>query len=671
MPVDAVDAVVTLDNLEAWVAAGWSIFPCHSIRDGACSCGKSDCGSPGKHPRTFNGVKGASKDIEVVLGWTRKFPACNWGMATGEPSGVVVFDIDVKKTNGFESFDALLVEAGITAPESFTVATGGGGRHIFFKAPDRHIRNRVNFRPGIDVRGDGGYVLLPGSNHISGRTYVLEQSTVLANLPDKLLSLLDSGTSTSNASTIADLTVDQFIEGVEEGERDDKLFKMACKLRRQMGDQRAAITLLVLTAAANSNPPFLEKDALRKIDQAFAQDHSDLIDLDNMPFAAINGELPDFLEDADPAFIRDVAKGVRAAEVRDSVARVRREKRIAKYGDAAAVDGFEFMFGEIAEDVPVWGDGDDLLWTEGGGLMIPSDQGLGKSFTAQQITLGRLGLGPGNLLGLTLHRLAEDKIIVYLALDRPRQIARSMARLFKTEAERAIARQRLRIWTKPVPVDVLGDTHAFADWLQDTFGSNIGDVIVDSVKDLTPANLSNGEVGQALDMAWKECRARGMSTLLLHHERKTGNDDSRANRLPSLDNIYGSVWLTSGMDSVLHIQGKQGANIVTYTHLKPIIELVDPIDAMHDQDKGRTHVIELTKKQGGPSADKVEQVFAFVANRSAGGEVVTAADVEAATGHAPASVRRYINTLLVKERIEEASPYVKATATPATYRAKP
>lgn len=659
-------------DLHDWVERGWAIFPCHSIRGGVCSCGNGDCDSPGKHPRTFNGVKGASKDLDVVLGWAKQFLGCNWGMATGRPSGVVVFDIDVKKDKGFESFDKLLVEAGISAPETFTVDTGGGGKHIFFKAPDRPVRNRVNFRPGVDVRGDGGYVILPGSNHISGAAYAVDQANDLAHLPDKLLTLLDSGTSvSSDSSVITDLSLDKFLLGVDEGQRDDVLFRYACRLRRKLGDERASITLLVLTAAANSNPPFSEKDALKKIEQAFKQDHSDLIDLDRMPFAAVNGELPDFLEDADPDFIRDVAKGVRTAEVRDSVARVRREKRVAKYGDAAAVDGFEFMFGEIAEDVPLWGDGDHLLWTEGGGLMIPSDQGLGKSFTAQQITLGRLGLGPGDLLGLTLHPLAQEKIIVYLALDRPRQIARSMARLFKTEEEREVARQRLRIWTKPVPVDVLGGTHAFADWLQETFGSNIGDVIVDSVKDLTPANLSNGEVGQALDMAWKECRARGMSTLLLHHERKTGNEDSRANRLPSLDNIYGSVWLTSGMDSVLHIQGKQGANMVTYTHLKPIIELVPPVDAMHDQDKGRTHVIELTKKPGGASADKIEQVFAFIENRSHGGEIVTAAEVETVTGHSSASVRRYINALVDKGRVEEASPYVKATATPATYCAKP
>lgn len=654
--------MITSEDIHDWLAAGWAIFPTHSIRDGACSCGRSDCDSPGKHPRLFNGVKGASRTPDVIEGWRRQYPDANWAMATGEPSGVVAIDIDIAK-GGESSWPALHDEFAIQRTRVHR--SGSGGYHVLLRAPHTATRNRVNFRPGIDIRGDGGYILLPGSNHVSGGVYEVEASDEMVTCPDALALAINAGSS----SPIADLSTDDLLAGVPEGSRDDALFRAACRWRRALGDNRAAVTLLVLEAARNCTPPFPEADALRKVEQAFMQDHSDDIDLSKVPFVAVNDALPEFLEELDPDLIRDVEKGVRAAEVRDLVARVRREQRVAKYGDSAAVDGYEFMFGEVAEDIPIWGDGDNLLWTEGGGLMIPSDQGLGKSFTAQQVVLGRLGLGPGHLLDLTIHRLAAEKSIVYLALDRPRQIARSMARLFNTDSEREVAQRRLKIWTKPVPIDILGDPHAFADWVQDTFGTDVGDVIVDSIKDLTPADLSKGDVGQSLDMAWKECRARGMSTLLLHHERKTGGDTSRANRQPSLDNIYGSVWLTSGMDSVLHIQGKQGANIVTYTHLKPIIELLDPIDAMHDQDRGRTEVIALTKKPGDPSADKVAQTLAVVTRGSVGGAVVTAADIVSVTGFSPASANRYVRTLLASGQIEEASPYVKATATPATYRA--
>ncbi|MWB98311.1 AAA family ATPase [Agromyces seonyuensis] len=384
-------------------------------------------------------------------------------------------------------------------------------------------------------------------------------------------------------------------------------------------------------------------------------------------FSLVNGELPAFLLELDADVLKAVEKGVMNAEVRELVARVRREKRVAKYGDAAATSGFDFMFGETASDIPIWGAGDDLLWAEAGGLMIPSDQGLGKSFTAQQVILGRLGFGPGHLLGQPIRPLREDRKVVYLALDRPRQIARSMARLFTSDEEQAAARERLGVWTKPIPIDILGDPYAFADWVQDTFGENVGDLVIDSVKDLTPANLSAGEVGQALDMAWKECRARGMSTFVLHHERKTGNEESRANRMPSLDNIYGSVWLTSGMDSILHIQGKQGDNLVRYTHLKAILNMLEPIDAVHDQENGRTDVIGLAKASNASDA-KVEQVYASIRSGSAGGAVTTAADIVQRTGIAKASVDRYVKKLVEAGRVVVASEYVKASATPATYR---
>jgi hypothetical protein len=659
--------MITRSDITQWIAAGWQVFPCHDIEDGACSCGKGGCTSQGKHPRIFNGVRGATADMQTIDRWLAEWPAANWAVATGHPSGIAVIDVDT--ANGKEGEAALarmLGELGLGEPDTFAVRTGSGGRHLYFRWEGGALRSRVNLRPGLDIRADGGYVLLPGSNHISGGVYTVERASPLARVPDMLARVI-AGPSES-ASPIAGVATDDLLAGVPEGSRDDALFRAACRWRRELGDNRAAVTLLVLEAARNCTPPFPEGDALVKVEQAFAQDHSDAIDLDRVPFLKVRGEMPDFLQEADPDLIRDVEKGVRAAEVRGLVARVRREQRVAKYGDSAAVDGYEFMFGEVAEDVPIWGDGDRLLWTEGGGLMIPSDQGLGKSFTAQQIVLGRLGLGPGHLLGLTLHKLAPEKSVVYLALDRPRQIARSMVRLFNTDAEREVAKQRLKIWTKTAPIDILGDSHAFADWLQDTFGTGIGDVIVDSVKDLTPADLSKGDVGQALDMAWKECRARGMSTLLLHHERKTGNDASRANRQPSLDNIYGSVWLTSGMDSVLHIQGQQGANIVTYTHLKPIIDLLDPIDAMHDQERGRTDVLGLTKKSGDPSSDKVAKTLAVIARETQGGAVVTATDVALATGISPASVNRYIKALLSSGQIEEASPYDRATATAATYR---
>lgn len=656
-----------MSELEAFTTRGWAIFPCHSVANGVCSCGDQGCSSPGKHPRIHNGVRGASKDPSQIRYWASNYPDANWALATGEPSGVWVLDIDAKK-EGEGNLAAWLYENHVALGDTRVVATGGGGYHYYFRNMDRLTpsKNRVNVLPGVDVRSTGGYVLLEGSSHASGIPYEVRRDGEILVAPDRLVGLTESGRGTASERSFN--APPTWTAGLPEGERDMGLFLRACSLRRRLNDDRSLVEWIILQAAENCDPPFPEDDALRKVEQAFAQDHTNFVDLNAVPFAAPDGELYDFLADLDPDMVEGIERAVKQAKIRTYAARVLREERVAKYGDSAALDGADFMFGEVATDVPIWGTGEDLLWVEGGGLMIPSDQGLGKSLTAQQIIAGRLGVGPAELLGLPIAPLDHGKVIVYLALDRPRQIARSMKRLFRTDGERNVAQTRLRIWTKPIPIDILGDPYAFADWIQDTFGDNVGDLIIDSVKDLTPVNLSNGEVGQSLDMAWKECRARGMSTLILHHERKTGNDESRANRQPSLDHIYGSVWLTSGMDSILHISGKQGENLVRYTHLKAIINMLDPIDAVHDQENGRTSVLSLAKSANSTDV-KVEQVYQVIEYGSQGGAVVTAADVVArATGVSKASVDRYIKRLLEAGRIVKVTEYDKASGTPATYR---
>ncbi len=64
----------------AYAARGWSVFPVHSLRDGICTCGKPDCDSPGKHPRTKNGHKDASIDEQQIRAWWTQHPDANIGI---------------------------------------------------------------------------------------------------------------------------------------------------------------------------------------------------------------------------------------------------------------------------------------------------------------------------------------------------------------------------------------------------------------------------------------------------------------------------------------------------------------------------------------------------------------------------------------------------------------
>ena len=144
---------------------GWHLLPVHSIDNGQCTCGRS-CGSPGKHPRTRHGLKDATNDSHQIAAWDRKWPMCSWAVRTGAESGIVVIDVDVHK-DGFQSWEQLAgTDSGL---ETVTAISGSGGRHFYFKHPGRHVSNSVSkLGAGIDVRGDNGYVVLPGSSHLEG-----------------------------------------------------------------------------------------------------------------------------------------------------------------------------------------------------------------------------------------------------------------------------------------------------------------------------------------------------------------------------------------------------------------------------------------------------------------------------------------------------------------------
>ncbi len=157
------------DAARYYAGLGWPVIPLHAIFGGSCTCGREDCASPGKHPRTPHGLKDASVDPDIIASWWRKWPAANVGVVTGAGSGLVVLDIDPRH-GGDKSLTELTWLHG-ELPETVEAATGGGGQHLFFMHPGEPIRNRANIQPGIDVRGDGGYVVVAPSVHVSGGAY--------------------------------------------------------------------------------------------------------------------------------------------------------------------------------------------------------------------------------------------------------------------------------------------------------------------------------------------------------------------------------------------------------------------------------------------------------------------------------------------------------------------
>lgn len=172
-----------LDAALQLAARGVPIIPLHSIRNGRCTCPKPDeCAqekSPGKHPRIKTGRNhrgAATTDPATIEKYWNKWPDANVGIVTGH--GLAVVDLDGVK--GARTLAALVAQ---NSPLPLTLqAKSGrldGGRHLYY-------RIKGELRPtsgdGLDLRADGGLVVVPPSMHLSGRRY--EWVKPLQNIAD-------------------------------------------------------------------------------------------------------------------------------------------------------------------------------------------------------------------------------------------------------------------------------------------------------------------------------------------------------------------------------------------------------------------------------------------------------------------------------------------------------
>jgi hypothetical protein len=125
----------------------------------------------GKVPRTEHGSKEATTDTVQLRRWWMRWPTAGIGIACG--SGLMVVDVD-PRNGGDDTFDALVDFHG-PLPETVHCLTGGGGHHYYFAVPDgaRFPKKRG---VGIELQGEGAYVVAPPSTHPNGRRYAWEDS---------------------------------------------------------------------------------------------------------------------------------------------------------------------------------------------------------------------------------------------------------------------------------------------------------------------------------------------------------------------------------------------------------------------------------------------------------------------------------------------------------------
>jgi hypothetical protein len=177
------------------------------------------CVERGKEPAIHNSFKSATTDPNIISGWWRRFDL-NIAIATGPNSGIWVLDVD--DDEGEATLRKLEAAFGPLPPT--VEAITGNGRHLYWRWPTGiEIRNTQcrDDMPGLDVRGDGGYVMAPPSIHPAGRAYAwsVDSTDQFADAPGWLIDLVTRKRRGANKPAATPETWRTFIGEAVEGSR--------------------------------------------------------------------------------------------------------------------------------------------------------------------------------------------------------------------------------------------------------------------------------------------------------------------------------------------------------------------------------------------------------------------------------------------------------------------
>lgn len=216
-------ATSTPDMLAAaleYARKGWPVFPLHEPVGGGCSCRTPNCDDIGKHPRTEHGKNDATTDEKLIHSWWTKWPNANIGLWCRD---FVVVDVDPQHGGDISMEGLFATKADRHGFETLEANTGGGGKHYVFKAPGFPVSSSAIAR-GVDIKAEGGYIVVEPSLHRSGRRYQwVDIDQAPQAIPAWLLAELKAKSAVGRPLEIPDV--------IPEGLRNATLHKLACSLR--------------------------------------------------------------------------------------------------------------------------------------------------------------------------------------------------------------------------------------------------------------------------------------------------------------------------------------------------------------------------------------------------------------------------------------------------------
>jgi hypothetical protein len=227
----------------AYTARGWSVIPLQQR---------------GKRPLlpSWSEYQSQRASEEEIREWWTRWPDANVGVVTGQVSGLIVLDLDGPGAVNFAKRHGV--------PPT-VVASTGKGWHVYFQHPGQPVQNAAALDgvKGLDVRGDGGYVVAPPSVHPSGRVYQWAKGRSpddlpLAPCPEWLLKLLAGRDRAANLGPGKEPGwVEQLLQGVPEGQRDDACTRLAGHYLGK-GLPESEVLALLLAWNQRNRPPLPE-----------------------------------------------------------------------------------------------------------------------------------------------------------------------------------------------------------------------------------------------------------------------------------------------------------------------------------------------------------------------------------------------------------------------------
>lgn len=233
-----------------------------------------------------HGCKDASADIDTIKKWWEAYPEANIGFVTGKANHCIVIDID--GPTGKE--ELLKIKKGRNFPKTIIAKSGReGGGHLYFQYPKgvETVKNRAAVLANVDIRADGGYIVVPPSVHPNGNKYSWKRDFCqqdMACMPEWLLQELIQESQKKDFSEKAfEIKTHPYfsrefsntlskIKNCPEGKRNDTLYRGTFKLAQMCHSgylQENVVKEQLAIAAQNCGLP--EDETKKTIDSAFKE----------------------------------------------------------------------------------------------------------------------------------------------------------------------------------------------------------------------------------------------------------------------------------------------------------------------------------------------------------------------------------------------------------------